>query len=102
MARGNDDEDKGRKRFRTLLNEIGDRSIKEAILLDDDMRRVYLQLPNIPSTREVLCEVIWKKALEGDRYAIEFIADRTEGKVAQEHQIGNAQNAGPFEIVIST
>ena len=39
-------------------------------------------------------------ALKGNSWAVGFIADRTEGKVANEHKIGGLDTVGPLDIVI--
>ena len=41
---------------------------------------------------EWLMKSVWKKAIEGESWAVNFIAERTEGKVAQ--QIGIEGNLG--------
>lgn len=88
------------KRWKVLFNNIGDMPVKKMVLLDPELQRIYCQMKGNPTAREVLAELIWKNALEGDKHAVDTILDRTEGKAVQEHTVGN-NSAGPFEIIIS-
>ena len=71
------------KTLRALLVEEGE-AITRAVDKDG----------NIVEKRKVefLVKSVWKKAIEGESWAVNFIAERTEGKVAQ--QIGIDGNLG--------
>ena len=71
------------KTLRALLVEEGE-AITRAVDKDG----------NIVEKRKVefLVLSVWKKAIEGESWAVNFIAERTEGKVAQ--QIGIDGNLG--------
>jgi len=48
--------------------------------------------------REVMLAKVYEKALEGDKWATEFIADRTEGKPVQ-HRIQENIDREPVEVI---
>ena len=46
---------------------------------------------------ELLADLVWKKALEGDRWSIQFVTEHKEGKPHQSQSIEVNNNESPFE-----
>ena len=53
---------------------------KENRLITDALRRVVTQNPE---KLKIACEKVLEDAMEGDKYALSFIADRLDGKPSQ-------------------
>ena len=45
----------------------------------------------------MLADLVWKKALDGDKWAIQFVTEHKEGKPHQSQSIEVNNNESPFE-----
>ncbi len=69
---------------------------KENRVITDALRRAVAQNPN---KLKKACEAVLDKAVEGDLYAFNAIADRLDGKPAQTNVLeGSSEN--PIETVV--
>jgi hypothetical protein len=67
------------KNLRELLVQIGEQS-HTSVVRDEDGRIIRRETrKNV----EWLSRVIWKRALEGKEFYVQFIAERVEGKIPQ-------------------
>ncbi len=111
MARGNHTGKGGFKEHPENINKNGQRNA-ESVAFTRALRQALVDSGNEPSsvrklatqgmTRyQAMIQSIWKKAERGTPWAVEFIAERTEGRVTQPIGQDPAMPFGGKKIVVA-
>ena len=77
-----------------MLREMGDRPVPPALLAS--LRKKYGAAHDPKTMREAVLLATYAEAVEGDTYARQFIAERTEGKVTEKLEV---EEVAPARVV---
>lgn len=73
---------------------------KKEICIPDILREIGTAKINVNgrmvTKRQLMLEQVYAHAIKGEQWAVQFIADRTEGKVVEKTQV---ENVSPREVV---
>ena len=80
-----------------ILNKIGTENIPSQILAV--LQKAYPNQRSIgrETYLQALCRAVWLRALHGESWAVQFIAERTEGRVKDAGE--QNENASPARII---